>query len=117
MESVSHGITAGALDGGWQPDNLGRRRGRSGDAWQVYEREFGDGAERAREERGRRTGAEEGLGRVDGQAGENHAGCHRESLIDSNYLYCYFSCVFVAKQLMQRTASVTPQALLFTTRS
>ena len=85
MESVYHGTTAGTLDGGWQPNNRGGRRGRSRDAWEVYEREFSDGAERAREERGRRTGSEEGMGGVDGQAGENHAGCHSESLIGNKY--------------------------------
>lgn len=85
MVSIYHGTAAGALDGGWQPDNRGGRRGRPGDAWNVYEREFGDGAERAREERGRRTGAEEGMGGVDGQAGENCAACHSESVIGSNY--------------------------------
>ena len=85
MVFVYHGTAAGALDGGWQPDNRGGGRGRSGDAWNVYEREFGNGAERVREERGRRTGAEEDMGGVDGQTGENYARCHGQSLIDNNY--------------------------------
>ena len=87
METVHHGTISGALDGGWQPDNPGGRRGRAGDAWKVYEREFGDRAERVREERGRRTGAEEGMGGVDGQAGENYTGCHSKSLMGNNYSY------------------------------
>ena len=84
MVSLHHGTTAGALDRGWQPDNRGGRRGRSADTRNVYERESGNGAERVCEERGRRTGAEEGMGGVDGQIGEDCAGCHSESLIDNN---------------------------------
>lgn len=117
MESVHHVTTAGALDGGWEPDDRGGCRGRSWDAWDVYEREFGNGAERVGEERGRRAGAEEGVGGVDGEIGENCAGCHDESLIDNyvNYIVIdYFSRVAHAKHLMHPYRSLrrrrSPQA-------